>query len=51
MLSESIDLLHTPRNAPVPYPTMHQFLTEMCKIVNCGFFLWRTVGFVRSIDS
>ena len=33
MLSESIDLLHKPHNAPVPYPTMHQFITEMCTIL------------------
>ena len=33
MLSESIDLLHKPHNAPVPYPTMHQYITKMCTIL------------------
>ena len=32
ILSESIDLIHKPHNAPVPYPTMHHFITEMCTI-------------------
>ena len=26
----TIDLLHKSQNAPVPYPTMHHFVTEMC---------------------
>ena len=33
MLSESIDLLHKPHNALVPYPTMHQYITKMCTIL------------------
>ena len=36
MLSESIDLLHKPHNAPVPYPTMHQYIT---KIMHFGLSL------------
>ena len=28
--SRPIDLLHKSHNAPVPYPTMHHFVTEMC---------------------
>ena len=34
----AIDLLHIAQNAPVPYPTMHLFDTEMCisrKLVLC----------------
>ena len=37
MLSESIDLLHTPHNAPVPYPTMQQFIT-VAKSCIVGYF-------------
>ena len=33
MLGESIDLLHKPHNAPVPYSTMYQFITEMCPVL------------------
>ena len=33
MLSESIDLLHKPHNAPVPYPTMDKYITKMCTIL------------------
>ena len=40
MLSESIDLLHKSSNAPVPYPTMHQFITEMCTILLQNHALW-----------
>ena len=29
----SIDLLHKSHNPPVPYPTMHHFITEMCTYV------------------
>ena len=40
MLSESIDLLHKSHNAPVLYPTMHQFITEMCTILLQNRALW-----------
>ena len=30
----AIALLHTFHNAPVPYPTMHHFVTEMCTCVH-----------------
>ena len=33
MLSESIDLLYKPHNAPVPYPTIHHYITKMCTIL------------------
>ena len=29
-----IDLLHKSHNVPVPYPTMHHFVTEMCTQVH-----------------
>ena len=29
-----------PHNAPVPYPTMHQFITEMCTILLQNRALW-----------
>ena len=40
MLSESIDLLHKPHNAPVPYPTRHQYITEMYIILLQNHALW-----------
>ena len=40
MLSESINLLHKSHNAPVPYPTMHQFITEMGTILLQNCALW-----------
>ena len=50
----SIVLLPKSHNAPVPYPTMHHLVTEMCtrarfcyKMVHCGIFVWCIVGFVR----
>ena len=42
MLSESIDLLHKPHNAPVPYPTMYHFITEICTIMLQNCALWVT---------
>ena len=49
-----LDLLHKSQNAPVPCPTMHHFVTEMCthahfcyKMVHGGIFVWCIVGFVR----
>ena len=38
-----IDLLRESSSAPVPYLTVHHFVTEM----HCGVFLWCMVGFVR----
>ena len=40
MLSESFDLLHKPRDAPGPYPTIHKFMTEMCTILLQNRALW-----------
>ena len=58
MLSESIDPLHKPHNAPVPYPTMHQYIAKMCTILfllqnhafwvislmHCGIFWDRSIN-------
>ena len=51
-----IDLLHNSHNAPVPYLTMHHFVTEMCmcphfcyKMVHFGIFIECIVGFVRKV--
>ena len=48
------DLLHRSHNVPIPYLTVHHFVTEMCtcvhisvtKIVHCGIFVWCIVEFV-----
>ena len=37
---EPIDLLHTTHNAPVPFPTMHQFVTGMCTILLQNHVSW-----------
>ena len=52
-----IDTLHKSHKAPVPFPTMHHFVIEMCtcvhisitKMVHYGIFVnvWCIVGFVR----
>ena len=50
------DLLHISHIAPIPYPTMHHFVTEMCtcvhisvtyKIVHCETFVRCIVGLMR----
>ena len=43
-VSIQIDLFHKFHNAPVPYPTMHHFVSEMCahfcyQMVHCGIFV------------
>ena len=48
VLSLRTDLLHKSHSTPVPCPTKHNFVTEMCtcvhisvrKIIYCGIFLW-----------
>ena len=49
----SIDQFQKSQNAPVPYTTMHQFVTEMCtyKMVHYGIFVWCIMGFVRWVSS
>ena len=39
-----IDLLHKSHNAPVPYPTMHHFVTEICTCVHISVAKWCIVG-------
>ena len=36
---------HT-HNAPIPYPTMHQFVTEMCTNVHISVTKWCIMGFL-----
>ena len=47
---------HKSHNASVKYPTMYQFVTEMCthshscyKMLHCGIWVWCIVGFVRLV--
>ena len=39
-ISHSIDLLHKYHNAPVPWPTIHHFVTEMCPCVHISVTKW-----------
>ena len=41
-----IDLLHNSHNAPVPYPTMHYFVTEMCTGGHISVTKWCIVGYL-----
>ena len=53
-----MDQIHTSHNTPVPYPTMHHFVTEMCTCVHISVTKWcivghllkRTMGFVRWVS-
>ena len=40
MWKTSIELLKTSHNAPVPYPTMHHFVTEICTYLLQNVALW-----------
>ena len=42
----AIDLLHKSHNAPVPYPTMHHFVTETCTHVHLSVTKWCIVGYL-----
>ena len=42
----SIDQSHKSHNAPVPYPTMHHFVTEMCTRVHISVTKWCIVGYL-----
>ena len=41
-----IDQSHTSHNAPIPYPTMHHFVTEMCTCVHISVTKWCIVGYL-----
>ena len=41
----AIDLLHKCHNVPVPYPTMHHLVTEMCTCVHISVTKWCIVGY------
>ena len=41
-----IDLSHKYDNPPVPYPTMHHFVTEVCSRVHISVMKWCTVGYL-----
>ena len=42
--SISSDIFHKSQNAPVPYPTMHHFVTKMCTRVHISVAKWCIVG-------
>ena len=46
-----IDLLHKGHNAPVPYPAMHHFETEICTYVHITCTKRCAVGYVWCIEA
>ena len=42
----SIDPSHESHNAPLPYPTMHHVVTEMCTCVHISVTKWCIVGYL-----
>ena len=46
--SHRVDLLHKSHNAPVPYPTMHHFVTEMCTCVHISVTKWCIAGYLSN---
>ena len=42
----SIEWSHKPHSAPIPYPTMYHFLTEMCTPAHISFAKGCTVGYL-----
>ena len=53
-----IDSSHKSHDAPMPYPTMHYFVTEMCtcahfcnKMLHCGIVVKCIMGFMRCVYS
>ena len=44
-----LDLLHKSHNAPVPNPTIHHLMTEMCKCVHMSVSKHCIVGTVKNI--
>ena len=43
---QSAIMLHKSHKAPVPYPTMHHFVTEMCTCVLISVTKWYIVGYL-----
>ena len=43
--NHTIDLLCKSQNAPVPYPTMHHFVTEMCTCLHISVTKWCIVRY------
>ena len=43
-----MDLLHKSQNGPVPYPTMHLFVTEMCTCVHISVTQWGIVWYMHN---
>ena len=43
------DLLHKSHNAPVLYPTMHHFVTEMSTCVHISVTKWCIVGYLWGV--
>ena len=46
--AQGINLLHKPHNAPIPYPTMHHFTTEMCTCVYISVIKWCIVVYLSN---
>ena len=44
--SQSIDPSHKSNNTPVPYPTVHHFVTEMCTCVHISVTKWCIMGYL-----
>ena len=44
--NETIEPSHKSHNAPVPNPTMHHFVTEMCTPVHISVTKWYIVGYL-----
>ena len=46
----AIDLFHKTHNAPVPYPTAHHFVTEMCTCVHISVTKCCVVGYWYNVS-
>ena len=47
--SESLDPSHKSHNALDKYPTMHHFVTEICKHVHISVTKWCFVGYLSAV--
>ena len=48
-LVDGLDLRYKFHNAPVPYPTMYHFVTEMCTCVHISVTKWCIVGYLSNV--